>query len=303
MQVGERSGKRENLLLIQSGHILWSNYIIRASKNCLGIKRKTVNNLPRTSIPDWLKVSNQFLLPIIEHAAASVEERKDIDPTDRLAPLLAAIHLHQSIRASMSSNSAGHHSIAIALLRQCVEALTVVEIGLQSPELVKTLLEIWRKDKSHGTLRKRLQTDRWSSYGPGLWAEPWEEYFGNLAFAVQPYAHYTELLMGWQYVLPPVAKKEDGIDPTYLYATYGFDKVDSLKLIRIQIFQALIGWTLARVLEENSITCPMSGSRLATWGSMLRVSELFDDPNTNWREHWRDQLLPFLWFTTDDWRP
>ncbi len=261
------------------------------------------NSLSESSIPDWLNISNQSLLLIIEHTVASLEERQDIDPKYRLAPVLAAAHLHQAIRASIQSNLAGHHSVAIALLRQCVEAITVIEIGLQNSELMETLLDSWRKDKGHGTLRKRLQTEKWSNYGPGLWGEPWEEYFGNLALAIQPYAHYTELLMGWQYVLPPVIKNDVETNPIELYAAWGLDKVDQIKLIRIQLFQALVGWTLARLLEENSVACPMHGIHLAKWGNMLRSSELFDDPNINYREHWKDQFLPFFWFTVDDWKP
>jgi len=31
------------------------------------------------------------------------------------------------------------------------------------------------------------------AYGTGLWDEPWSDFYGNLARAVQPYAHYTTL--------------------------------------------------------------------------------------------------------------
>lgn len=264
------------------------------------------NNMKVSSqqpMPKWLQISDQYLLTIIEHTVASLEERQDVDPEYKMPPLFAALHLHQAIRASIRSNSMGHHSVAIALIRQCVESLTIIEIGLQKSDFMKTLIDVWRKDQGHGELRKKLQSERWSSYGNGVWDEPWEEFFGNLAMAVQPYAHYTQYLMGWQYITPPVIKNNNDTESLEFSVTYGLDDVDKLKLLRIQILQALVGWTLARLLEENGIPCPMRGDPLRKWANEIRSSELFDDENTNLREHWKDQLLPFTWFTVDDWKP
>src|SRR6266545_2920189 len=140
--------------------------------------------------PKWLQISDQYLLAIVEHTVATLEERQDINPSYKIPPLFAAIHLHQAIRASIKSNLMGHHSVAIALLRQCVESLTVIEIGLQKSDLMKKLIDIWRKDQGHGKLRKKLQDERWSSYGTGIWNEPWEEFFGNLAKSEE---HTSEL--------------------------------------------------------------------------------------------------------------
>jgi hypothetical protein len=91
----------------------------------------------------------------------------------------------------------------MALLRQCVEALTIVDVGLQPHEFATDVLLSWVEDRlTQGQIRKKLEAERWPQYGCGLWQESWGEYFGNLARAVQPYAHYSRTLMGWQFSVP-----------------------------------------------------------------------------------------------------
>jgi hypothetical protein len=83
--------------------------------------------------------------------------------------------------------------------------LTVAEIGLQKPAFAEPMLGAWKTGKkSHGELRNALEREIWPSYGTGLWDEPWAKFYGNLARAVQPYAHYTEELQGWQFVMVSV---------------------------------------------------------------------------------------------------
>jgi hypothetical protein len=108
--------------------------------------------------------------------------------------------------------------------------------------------------------------------------------------------------MGWQYVIPAYQAPLTGGGSQVLSATFGLDKPDALKRLRIQVFSSLLGWTLGRLLEQNSIESPLQGSPLTEWGESLRNSELFDSPGKDPREHWKDQFLPFLWFTVPDWR-
>lgn len=55
-----------------------------------------------------------------------------------------------------------------------------------------------------------------------MWDEPWSEFYGNLARAVQPYARYTPELQGWQFA---TTDYEGGTEFT---ATYGLETYDAM---------------------------------------------------------------------------
>jgi hypothetical protein len=83
--------------------------------------------------------------------------------------------------------------------------------------LAEPLLEAWKTGgKSQGELRSALERDIWPSYGTGLWDEPWAKFYGNFARAVQPYAHYTQELQGWQFVTASVDHDGSAIEMTGL---------------------------------------------------------------------------------------
>ena len=78
-------------------------------------------------------------------------------------------------------------------------SLSIIEVGLQESNYRDSLLRRWSSGTLNvGGIGKELARDIWKKYGTGLWDESWEEYFGNLAQAVHPYAHYSSELMGWQ---------------------------------------------------------------------------------------------------------
>lgn len=108
-------------------------------------------------------------------------------------------HLSDSLSASMLANPAGQHSVAISLLRSCIEALTLVDLELQENDYRLLRLRQWnRHERTAGDIRRDLENDVWRRYKHGLWEEPWSQLFGNLARALHPYAHYSPELMGWQ---------------------------------------------------------------------------------------------------------
>jgi hypothetical protein len=83
--------------------------------------------------------------------------------------------------------------------------------------VAEPLLEAWKTGKkSQGELRRALQREIWPSYGTGLWNEPWAEFYANLAQAVQPYAHYTQQLQGWQFETLSVEHDGSTIEKTGL---------------------------------------------------------------------------------------
>jgi hypothetical protein len=149
--------------------------------------------------PQWFVLGDQLLWPLIGIAVRSAHEHDHASEDSRAVTELAFCHHAGCMQASMYANEQGKHSAAICLVRQSVEALTVGEIGLQRTEVAEPLLADWRSGKPHGALRRGLQTLVWPRYGNGLWDEPWADFYANLARAVQPYAHYSYELQGWQY--------------------------------------------------------------------------------------------------------
>ena len=246
-----------------------------------------------TNRPRWLEICQENLIPLLEHTTASLSERKDLDAHVRIAPLLASYHLHQGVLSSIEANEKGRHSVAMAMLRQCVEALTIVDVGLQPPEFATDVLLSWLEDRlTQGQIRKKLEAERWPQYGCGLWQEAWAEYFVNLARAVQPYAHYSRALMGWQFSVPATIPEPGPDEAMHVYAHIGSNAKDLLKGARVSLFVALVGWTVARLLEENGIFCPMRGEKLKEWGKSIGASDLLDGAASSWA----DVFLPHLWF-------
>ena len=171
---------------------------------------------------------------------------------------------------------------------------------MQPEGLATSLLSEWLHGKtSQGNMRAKLEAACWPRYGQGLWSESWPQFFGNLAKAIQPYAHYSHVLMGWQYATPAVGPRLYNGEDIIIDARIGLNSYDALKALRISLYTAMLGWALARMLEANSISCPMHGEKLEEWGRSIAVSELLDGS----RSSWGDILLPHLWFFDDRWRP
>ncbi len=84
----------------------------------------------------------------------------------------------------------------------------------------------------------------------------------------------------------------------HVYAHIGSNTQDLLKGARVSLFVTLVGWTVARLLEENEIVCPMRGEKLKEWGKSIGASELLDGVTSSWT----DVFLPHLWFYDQDFR-
>jgi hypothetical protein len=214
---------------------------------------------------------------------------------ESLIPELALFHVSDCLATSIHVNAAGQHSVAITLLRGSLEGLTLVDLGLQANEYRLPKLKKWSEGKlTAGDIRKGLARDVWPSYGEGLWNEPWSQFFGNLARALHPYAHYSPELMGWQFSLPP----------TYsggrMVAILGPSTYDPLKATRITLLHALVIWTVGNLAV-------LSG-HLNSSGSLTRgLSELrrqIGESGLLFREgDWGVELMPHVWFDRSvDWR-
>jgi hypothetical protein len=238
--------------------------------------------------PQWLLLSDELLWPLIGMGLSTLHDAH-IDDRDTFSWTHAALlHFAHCLEISMEANLKGRHSVAICLVRHCVESLTLVDIGLQDPAFRKPLLVAWEQGrKGHGELRAALEKAVWPAYGAGLWDETWAEYFGNLSKAVQPYAHYTQQLQGWQYSV--LATMTDG----YFATLDPFNSYDPLKATRITLLHALSGWTLGRLLLAHGKHTDVLQRRekIAALGTALAGSKLL------WkRKDWGLELRPDLIF-------
>ena len=150
--------------------------------------------------PSWFVTGNRLKGDVFPTAVKALRCLETPDAMhESLIPEAALFHSSDCLTASMQANAAGQHSVAIGLLRSCLEALTLVDVGLQANEYRLPRLRQWnQKKRTASDIRKDLERDVWPRYGYGLWDEAWGHFFGNLARALHPYAHYSPELMGWQ---------------------------------------------------------------------------------------------------------
>lgn len=246
-------------------------------------------------VPEWLSLANQLLGPSLQTAKMRLERRASKDFHLNQIPILALYHLADCVDISGYANERGKHAVALCLVRQCVETLTLIDLGLQTEEVeADAMLARWDdRSKSAGDLRKWLEVRVWPRYGNGLWDEPWAQYFANLAKAVQPYAHYSVDLMNWQLAVvanPTIGSFTVGVGP----GTY-----DPVKASRITLLHALVIWTLGRLIVHNDLAvaarfseqarvlgASLSSSKLLTgqkdWGWEL-AAHMFFKPGYSWR--------------------
>jgi hypothetical protein len=149
-------------------------------------------------------------------------------------------------------------------------------------------LTAWKEGKrSHGELRKALQQSVWPNYGNGLWDETWTEFYGNLARAVQPYAHYTSELQGWQFA---TVEDEGGTEVT---AMFGLETYDVFQATRITLFHMLLTYMLGRILLAHGRNPDVmaKGDDIMKLGRALGSSKLLFK-----RGEWWAQVHPHMRF-------
>lgn len=236
--------------------------------------------------PKWFQLGDQLMWPLVGMGATAA--RLNPLKTPELRPLaeLAIYHHAGCLEASNQANRRGKHSVAVCLVRQSLEALAIAEIGLQSPEFAEPLLLAWGEGKkSHGELRKALEQSVWPNYGTGLWDETWAEFYGNLARAIQPYAHYTSELQGWQ--LATIAY-EGGEEFT---AMTGLESYDPLQATRVTLLHMLLTYMLGRILlvHGKNPTVLSKRNEILALGDALGSSKLLFR-----RGDWSAQLAPHM---------
>lgn len=245
--------------------------------------------------PKWLQLTDRIMGPLFLTASGVLEKSDPKSIHLSYIPYLALHHLFNCLYASIVVNQKGQHSVAVCLIRQAVETLTLIDLGLQDDTYRLPLLEAWESGKkTQGEIRKALEHDIWPKYGHGLWDESWSEYFSNLAKAVQPYAHYSPDLMGWQMAF--VAHEGEN---SFAVAA-GPKTYDPIKATRVTLLHSLCAWTLGRLLTENSnvLEVVQFKTMLSQLRKYLGASKLlFKNKN------WADELAPHVIFKPGcDWR-
>ena len=241
-----------------------------------------------TKQPEWFRLGDSLMWPLVGMAAVTCRSRKLSSVDLSALGELAVCHHAGCLEASAHINKRGKHSTAVCLIRQSVEALCVAEASLQEKELAEPLLQAWKEGtKSHGEVRKALERDAWPRYGRGLWEESWSDFYANLARAVQPYAHYTPELQGWQFAMVSYS------GGTSFVAATGLETYDPLKATRVTLLHMLLTWMLGRLLLANSPSADAESKRadILQLGKALAASKLLFHSGD-----WGSQLAPSMLF-------
>lgn len=252
----------------------------------------TINDREIPQVNPWTARVLKDGPPLFGAAEAVLRSKAWKDAHARNIPYCALLHFRACLLASIQENRQGEHSVAACLLRQCVESLTLIEVGLLEESIGASLVRDWHDGKkSHGELRRALESQIWSCYGTGLWTEPWTEFFANLAKAVQPYAHYSQQLMMWQFHALTKPESKGGAEDSYQFiASVGPMFEDVEKTSQISVLQALVLWTLGRqTLANGSGVSEDTRSSVTDLGAMIRTSGFVVE-----KVSWSDLLVPVL---------
>jgi hypothetical protein len=241
-------------------------------------------------IPEWFMASEATTGEVMQRIAASVRDLPMAEQV-RSAPMLAHWFLLDTLLLANRANRDGMHSNALALTRQCVESVGVIELGICGHPEAESVLAAWDADRlTPGKLRAWLESKVWPRYGSGLWTEPWSAFMRQFASAVQPYAHYGPSLAQWQVRLL-VAAPQGHADAGNALIEMRPRAYDPQKATRITLFHAILTFALGRLwMAANP-----DDKHLAALVNRLRValgeSRYLDEHQTDWSK----QFWAMMW--------
>ncbi len=233
-------------------------------------------------IPEWFNLSENRTPATLQRLSQSLASLQ-LPLQVKHLPLQAFWFLSNSLYLANQANRAGMHANALAVTRQCLEAMSIIELGLSPLPSATDMLQRWEQDKVEpGHIRKWLESNAWPSYGCGLWTEPWSDFMGKLARAIQPYAHYSGMLAQWQERLHGMQENRKAEDLLAIVEC-GPRTYDPQKATRITLYHALISFALARIWLA---TVGVHDKRFADSIDQLRLAlgktVYLDGPGTNW---------------------
>ncbi len=241
--------------------------------------------------PEWFTISEQATAQVMKRIAAAVSAN-DMCPQVKSAPMLAHWFVLDTLLLANQANRDGMHSNALALTRQCVEAISVIELGICGhPDAEATLLK-WDADNLNpGKLRAWLQANIWPKYGAGLWTEPWFTFMREFAGAVQPYAHYGRSLAQWQLRLHRMYDTNDPNADKHALIEMKPRAYDAQKATRITLFHALLTYALGRIWIAANRDDVEFAALIARMGVALGKSRYLDGHQTDWSQ----QFWAMVW--------
>lgn len=241
--------------------------------------------------PEWFIVGEEATPQVMRRIADAVSANTMAHQV-RSSAMLAHWFVLDTLFLANKANRDGMHANALALIRQCVEAIGVIELGICGHPDAEAVLLKWDADNlTPGKLRAWLQNNVWLRYGFGLWAEPWSTFMREFAGAVQPYAHYGCNLAQWQLRLHRMydANQPDA-DITAIIEMRP-RAYDAQKATRITLFHALLHYTLGRIwLAANSNDVEFS-ALINRLGAALGKSRYLDGHQTDWSQ----QFWAMMW--------
>lgn len=239
--------------------------------------------------PEWFAISEEATPQVMRRIAGSVSDLP-LAIQVRSAPMLAHWFLLDTLLLANRANREGMHANALALTRQCLEAISVVEVGLCGHPEAEAALIKWDGDEVNpGKLRAWLESNVWPRYGAGLWTEPWSIFMRQFAAAVQPYAHYGRSLAQWQVRLHAFPETQETPNQTLIEMRPR--AYDPQKATRITLFHAILTFALGRVWiagnpNDKDFAALINRLRLA-----LSKSRYLDGHQTNWSQ----QFWAMMW--------
>lgn len=216
----------------------------------------------------------------LQHAGLPVEKK--------YFPIMAHYFFLDSLYYANTANRDGAHANALAITRQCLEAMSVIELGMcRHPDREDILGKWWSGDVTPGQMRKWLASNVWPEYGSGLWSESWEDFMARLSRAVQPYAHYTGQLSQWQMGFKSVYPGTNTA-----VADLGPRAYDGQKATRITLFHAILTFCLGRIVVATATKPdPEFDALVRRFGKAISKSKYLDGHSTDWDQ----QFWSMVW--------
>jgi hypothetical protein len=240
------------------------------------------------SIPEWFQMVDDTTQQVMQRVASAVSANT-MALQVKSSPMLAHWFILDTLLLANQANRDGMHANALALTRQCIEAISVVELGICNHPNAEGMLLKWDADRATaGELRKWLQANVWPNYGTGLWTEPWDLFMREFASAIQPYAHYGRNLAQWQLRLhAPIEDENSRTGEMHALIEMRPRAYDPQKATRITLFHALLTYVLGRVWMAAHAGDSEFGALIGRFGSALGKSRYLDGHATDWsRQFW-----------------